>query len=105
MKGLRKLLRYIKEYRRDCVLAPLFKMLEATFELIVPLIVASMIDKGIPSHDQGYIIKMCLMLVLLAAVGLISAVVAQYFSARAAIGFAAKLRHVLMDHIQTLSYT
>lgn len=102
---MKKLFVYMKGYVRDCVCAPLFKMLEATFELIVPLIVASMIDKGIPNHDTNHILLMCLALVGLALIGLLCAVTAQYFSARAAIGFAARLRHVLMKHIQTLSYT
>lgn len=102
---MKKLLIYLKGYRKECVLAPLFKMLEASFELIVPLIVAAIIDHGIPAQDRGYIVRMCLCLVALGGVGLMAAVAAQYFSARAAIGFAAKLRHALMKHIQTLSYT
>ncbi len=87
------------------MLAPLFKLLEASFELIVPLIMAAIIDRGIPSGDTGFIVRMCLWLVVLGGVGLLSSVTAQYFSAKAAIGFSAKLRHVLMAHIQTLSYT
>ncbi len=102
---LKKLLIYLKGYRKECVLAPLFKMLEASFELIVPLIVAAIIDHGIPAQDRGYIVRMCLCLVALGGVGLMAAVAAQYFSARAAIGFAARLRHALMKHIQSLSYT
>ncbi len=102
--ALKKLLVYLRGYRRECVLAPLFKMLEATFELIVPLIVAAIIDKGIPDN-RGYIIRMCLCLVALGGIGLVAAVAAQYFSARAAIGFATGVRHGLMKHIQTLSYT
>ena len=90
---LKKLLVYIRDFRLECVLAPLFKLLEASFELIVPLIMA------------GFIVRMCLWLVVLGGVGLLSSVTAQYFSAKAAIGFSAKLRHVLMAHIQTLSYT
>lgn len=86
-------------------MAPLFKMLEATFELIVPLIVASIIDQGILTLNRGYIVRMCLCLVALGGIGLVAAVAAQYFSARAAIGFATGVRHGLMQHIQTLSYT
>ena len=102
---MKKLLVYIRDFRLECVLAPLFKLLEASFELIVPLIMAAIIDRGIPSGDTGFIVRMCLWLVVLGGVGLLSSVTAQYFSAKAAIGFSAKLRHVLMAHIQTLSYT
>lgn len=102
---LKKLLVYIRDFRLECVLAPLFKLLEASFELIVPLIMVAIIDRGIPSGDTGFIVRMCLWLVVLGGVGLLSSVTAQYFSAKAAIGFSAKLRHVLMAHIQTLSYT
>lgn len=102
---LKKLLIYIKDFRRECILAPLFKLLEASFELIVPLIMAAIIDKGIPGGDTGYIARMCLWLVALGGIGLLSSVTAQYFAAKAAIGFSARLRHVLMAHIQTLSYT
>ena len=102
---LKKLLVYIRDFRLECVLAPLFKLLEASFELIVPLIMAAIIDRGIPSGDTGFIVRMCLWLVVLGGVGLLSSVTAQYFSAKAAIGFSANLRHVLMAHIQTLSYT
>lgn len=102
---MKKLLVYIKDFRLECVLAPLFKLLEASFELIVPLIMAAIIDKGIPTGDTGFIVRMCLWLVALGGVGLLSSVTAQYFSAKAAIGFSARLRHVLMQHIQTLSYT
>ena len=102
---MKKLLVYLKGYRRECVLGPLFKLLEATFELIVPLIVAAIIDKGILAQDRGYIVRMCGVMVLLGVVGLIAAVTAQYFAARAAIGFSARVRHALMAHVQTLSYT
>ena len=94
----------MKGYGRECVLGPLFKLLEASFELIVPLIVAAIIDKGIPAGDRGYIVRMVLCLVALGGVGLLSAVTAQYFAAKAAIGFSARLRHALMAHIQTLGY-
>ncbi len=102
---MRSLLKYIKDYRKESILAPLFKMLEASFELMVPLVMASIIDRGIAHNDTAQIIKMGLILVLLAAVGLISAVTAQYFSAKAAVGFATKLRSALFAHIQGLSYT
>lgn len=102
---MKKLLCYMKGYGRECVLGPLFKLLEASFELIVPLIVAAIIDRGILAGDRGYIVRMCLVMAALGAVGLISAVTAQYFAAKAAIGFSARLRHALMAHIGTLSYT
>ena len=102
---LKKLLVYMKGFGRECVLGPLFKLLEASFELIVPLIVAAIIDRGIPTLDRGYIVRMCLWLVVLGGVGLLSAVTAQYFAARAAIGFSARLRHALMEHIGRLGYT
>lgn len=102
---MRSLLKYIKDYRKESILAPLFKMLEASFELMVPLVMASIIDRGIAHNDTAQIIRMGLVLVLLAAVGLISAVTAQYFSAKAAVGFATKLRAALFAHIQGLSYT
>lgn len=95
----------MKDYKMESVLAPLFKMLEAFFELMVPLVMAAIIDKGIANGDTPYIFKMGLVLVLLAAVGLASSVTAQYFSARAAVGFATKLRNALFSHIQGLSYT
>ena len=102
---MKSLLKYIKDYKKESILAPLFKMLEASFELMVPLVMASIIDHGIAYNDTAQIIKMGLILVLLAAVGLVSAVTAQYFSAKAAVGFATKLRSALFAHIQSLSYT
>ena len=101
---MKKLFVYLRSFRLECVLGPLFKMLEAAFELIVPLIMAAIIDKGIPSGNTGYIVRLCMELALLGGVGLLSSATAQYFAARAAIGFSAKLRHVLMAHIQTFSY-
>ena len=101
---MKKLFVYLKGYTRECILGPFFKLLEASFELIVPLIVASMIDRGILEGDTGWIVKMSLALAALALIGLALAVVAQYFSARAAIGFSTRLRHVLMKHIQTLGF-
>ncbi len=99
-----KLLKYLKAYRKECVLAPLFKMLEAIFELFVPLVVASIIDKGIAGGDRAHIIKCCAVMITLGVVGLISAVSAQYMAARAAVGFATGLRHDLFSHIMSLSY-
>lgn len=102
---MKKLLRYMKEYRKECVLGPLFKLLEASFELLVPLVMASVIDVGIGNGDREYIVRMCLVLVALGAVGLVCAITAQYFAAEASVGFAAKLRHALFAHIQELSFT
>ena len=102
MKGL---LVFLKDYKKESVLGPLFKLLEASFELIVPLVVASMIDVGIANNDKGYVIKMCLIMAALGVTGLISSVTAQYFAAKAAVGFATKLRHALFEHIQSLSFS
>ena len=92
---MKKLLIYLRDYKKESVLGPLFKLLEASFELIVPLVVASMIDVGISGNDKGYIIRMCLIMAALGLIGLICAVTAQYFAAKAAVGFATKLRHGL----------
>ncbi len=102
---MKKLLKYMKGYGKECTLGPLFKLLEASFELMIPLVVAGIVDTGIEAGDKGYIVKMCLIMVLLGIVGLISAVVAQYFAAKAAVGFAARLRHAVMSHILHLDYT
>ena len=102
---MKKLFVYFKGYGRECVLGPLFKLLEASFELIIPLIVASIIDRGIASGDGGHVARMVLCMAALGLVGLLAAVTAQYFAAKAAIGFSTRLRHALMAHIQTLSYT
>ncbi len=102
---MKSLLKYIKDYKKESILAPLFKMLEASFELMVPLVMAAIIDNGIANSDTPYIFQMGAVLVLLAAVGLASSVTAQYFSAKAAVGFATKLRSALFAHIQGLSYT
>ena len=101
---MKKLLVFLKDYKKESILGPLFKLLEASFELIVPLVVAAMIDVGIPSGDKGYIVKMALLLVLLGVVGLTSSITAQFFAAKAAVGFATKLRHALFEHIQKLSF-
>lgn len=102
---MRKLLRYIKGYEKQTILAPLFKMLEACFELFVPLVVAGIIDTGIKNADTVYIWQRCGLLVLLAAVGLACSLTAQYFSATAALGFGTALRRDLFRHIDTLSYS
>ena len=101
---MKKLLIYLKDYKKESILGPLFKLLEASFELIVPLVVASMIDVGIPNQDKGYIVKMALVLVALGVIGLISSVTAQFFAAKAAVGFATKVRQALFDHIQKLTF-
>ena len=101
---MKKLFIYLRDYRKESVLGPLFKLLEAGFELIVPLVVAAIIDKGIGNGDQEYIIKMCLVLVALGLVGLFCSVTAQYFAAKASVGFVKKLRHALYSHIQGFSY-
>lgn len=102
---MRRLLAYLKDYRRESVLGPLFKLLEASFELIVPLVVAAIIDRGIgQGGDRGYIVRMCLVLVALGLIGLVCSVTAQYFAAKASVGFAKKLRHALFAHIQGFSY-
>lgn len=100
-----KLLVLLKDYKKESVLAPLFKMLEASFELIVPLVVTAMIDVGIANRDRSYIQRMCLIMVALGLIGLICSVTAQYFAAKAAAGFGTKLRHRLFAHIQGLSFT
>lgn len=101
---MRKLLRFLKSYKKESVLAPLFKLLEASFELFVPLVMAAIIDTGIANKDGVYIAKMCGVLILLAIVGLVAALTAQYFAAKAAVGFATKLKSQLFCHIQKLSF-
>ena len=101
---MRKLLPYLKEYVKECILSPGFKMLEACFELIVPIVIASLIDRGIGDGDIPYIFRMIVVLFMLAIVGCAVAITAQYFSAKAAIGFATKLRLVLFKHLMNLSY-
>jgi ABC-type multidrug transport system fused ATPase/permease subunit len=101
---MKKLLVYLKNYKKESVIAPLFKMLEASFELFVPLVMASIIDRGIADADRTYIFQMCGILVLLAVVGLACSVTAQYFSAKAAVGFSTELRHALFAHIESLSF-
>lgn len=101
---MKKLLKYLAAYRKESVLGPLFKLLEASFELIVPLVVAAIIDRGIAQGDKGYIVRMCLVLVALGLIGLVCSVTAQYFAAKASVGFAQGLRHALYAHIQGFSY-
>lgn len=98
-------MKYLNGYKKECILSPLFKLLEATFELFVPLVMASIIDKGISNSDKPYIGKMCMVLIVLGIIGLVCSITAQYFAAKAAVGFAAKLRHALFGHIQGLSFS
>lgn len=100
-----KLFRYLKKYRKESILAPFFKLIEVAFELTVPLIVSKIIDVGIENGDKGYIVKRCLLLGLLGILGLCSTLVAQYFSAKASVGFATDIRHALFSHIGKLSYS
>lgn len=102
---MKKLFVFLKDYKKESVLAPLFKLLEAFFELFVPLVMASIIDRGISNSDMGYIAKMGLCLLTLAAVGLASSVTAQFFAAKAAVGFSTKLRQAVFEHIQGLNFT
>ena len=101
---MKKILYFLKDYKKESVTAPLFKMLEAIFELIVPLVVAQIIDVGIANNDRGYIFKMCSILIVLAIIGLVCAISAQFFAAKAAVGFATKLRSALFSHIEKLSF-
>ena len=102
---MKKLLVFLKGYEKETILGPLFKLLEASFELFVPLVIAAIIDTGVRTGDKSYIIKMCLVLFVLALIGFVCAVTAQFFAAKAAVGFATKLRHALFAHIETLSYS
>ena len=102
---MKRILKYMRGYGKECILGPLFKLLEATFELLVPLVVAKIIDIGIANGDTGYIVKMCLVMVALGIVGLASAVTAQYFAAKAAVGFASRLRSALMQKLLGLTYS
>ena len=102
---MQKLFSYLKPYRKECVLGPLLKLAEATLELFVPMVVAAVIDRGIGGGDQGYIVCMSLVLVGLGLFGLLFSVTAQYFSARAAVGFVTRLRHALYAHVQGFPYS
>lgn len=101
---MRKILKYLGDYKKESIFSPLFKLLEALFELFVPLVVAQIIDKGITANDYGYILRMCLILLVLAVIGLICSITAQFFAAKAAVGFASKLRSELFAHIQSFSH-
>ena len=103
--SMRRLLKYLSDYKKETVLAPLFKLLEAGFELLVPLVMANIIDRGIADADMGYIGKMGACLLALAVVGLAASITAQFFAAKAAVGFSSKLRQALFDHIQSLNFT
>lgn len=102
---MKKLLVYLRNYKKECVLAPLFKMLEASFELLVPLVMARIMDVGIAGNDMPYIWKMAGILLLLAVIGLTCSLTAQYFAAKAAVGFSTELKHALFGHIQKLSFS
>lgn len=102
---MKRLMTYLKDYKKESILAPLFKLLEAFFELLVPLVMANIIDYGISNRNMGYIGKMGLLLLLLGVVGLASSITAQFFAAKAAVGFSTKLRQALFNHIEDLSFT
>lgn len=102
---MKKLLGYLKEYTKECILGPLFKLLEASFELLVPLVMAAIIDVGVHNADRPYVLRMCVLLVILGLIGLVCAITAQYFAAKASVGFASNLRQALFEKIQTLSFT
>lgn len=102
---MKNLLVYLKRYRKETVLAPLFKMLEASFELLIPLVMAQIIDKGIAQADRRLIFQMCLIMITLGIIGLVCSITAQYFAAKAAVGFSAELKHSLFAHIQSLSFS
>lgn len=102
---MNKLLKYMIGFGKECALGPLFKLLEASFELLIPLVVAGIVDNGIGNGDGTYVIKMCAVMVMLGIVGLACAITAQYFAAKAAVGFAGRLRHAVMKHLLSLSYT
>ncbi|MBD5535256.1 MAG: ABC transporter ATP-binding protein [Lachnospiraceae bacterium] len=102
---MKKLLVYLKDYKKETVLAPLFKMLEASFELLIPIVVKLIVDVGIANRDTGYVGRMCFVMILLGVIGLVCSITAQYFSAKAAVGFATKLRHTLFAHMQKFSFS
>ena len=102
---MRKLLIHMKGYIKESIISPLFKLLEACFELLVPLVVASIIDVGIVNSDKSYVVKMCLIMAAFGFVGLACSLIAQYFAAKASVGFTTKVKHSLFTHIQSLSYS
>ena len=103
--NMKSLLIYLKDYKKETILAPLFKMLEASFELLVPLVMAAVIDVGIAGEDRPYIVKMCFVLIALGLIGLVCSITAQYYSAKAAAGFGTDVRHALFEHIQKFTFT
>ena len=102
---MKKILKFMRGYEKECVLGPLFKLLEATFELFIPLVVAQIVDVAIADGNGGYAVKMCLLMIALGIIGLTCAITAQYFAARAAVGFSTRLRHAVMNHVLGLSYS
>lgn len=102
---MKKILYFLKDYKKESILAPLFKMLEAMFELIVPLVMAAIIDVGIADRDKSYVIRMCMVMIGLGIIGLVCSITAQFFAAKAAVGMATKLRHAVFSHIQHLSFS
>ena len=102
---MKRLLVYLNDYKKESILGPLFKLLEASFELLVPLVMAAIIDKGIADGNKKYVISMCIVMIALGVIGLVCSITAQYFAAKAAVGFSTKLRHALFDHIQSFSFT
>ena len=102
---MKTLLAYLKGYKKESILAPLFKMLEASFELFVPLVMAAIIDVGIANQDKPYIVKMCFVLIALGIIGLVCSITAQYFAAKAATGVGTGIRHGLFEHIQKFTFT
>lgn len=102
---MKSLLIYLKNYKKETILAPLFKLLEASFELLVPLVMAAVIDTGIANQDKPYIVRMCMVLITLGVIGLVCSITAQYFAAKAATGFSTELRHALFQHIQSFTFT
>lgn len=102
---MKRMLKFLKHHKKESILAPLFKMLEALFDLMIPFIMADIINKGIASGDSGYVIGRCGLMILLGIIGLVCSITAQYFSARAAVGACAEVRHALFDRIQTLGFS
>ena len=104
-KEMRTLAKYLQNYKKESVLAPFFKFLEVVFDLLVPIVIAQIIDVGIANNDHGYIVQKFFILILMAAAGLAVSITAQFFAAKASVGFATEVRQAVFDHIQKLSYT
>ena len=102
---MKRLEKFLRPYRRESILAPLFKLLEVVFDLMVPVVIAQIIDVGVAKNDHGYIVEMFFVLLLMAAVGLLCSFTAQFFAAKASVGFATSVRQAMFDHIQGLSFT